>query len=62
MVVLPEVGSRRAEMVRLRGLLRPLRILADVLVYTEDQVRRWGSVPGTVVFEALSEGRVLYAA
>lgn len=49
-------------MVRLRGLLRPLRVLADVLVYSEEQVDEWGSIPGTVLFEALNEGRVLYAA
>ncbi len=61
-VVLPEVTSRLSEMVRLRGLLRPLRVLADVLVYSEEQVDEWGSVPGTVLFEALNEGRVLYAA
>lgn len=57
-VVLPEVTSRLSEMVRLRGLLRPLR----VLVYSEEQVDEWGSIPGTVLFEALNEGRVLYAA
>ncbi|MGH3755135.1 MAG: hypothetical protein ACRDRP_21075 [Pseudonocardiaceae bacterium] len=45
-----------------RGLLRPLRVLADVLVYSEEQVDEWGSIPGTVLFEALNEGRVLYAA
>lgn len=62
LVVLPKMSSRWAEMVRLRGLLRPLRVVADVLVYTDDQVTEWGDVPGTVVFEALHEGRVLYAA
>ncbi len=62
LVVLPEVDGRLAEMVRLRKLLRPLRITADVLVYTEEQMREWGAVPGTVVFEALREGRVLHGA
>lgn len=61
-VVLPEVAGRLAEMVRLRGLLRPLRVPADVLVYSEEQVCGWGSMPGTVLFEALHEGRTLYAA
>ena len=61
-VVLPEMTSRLAEMVRLRSLLRPLRVLADVLVYTEEQVQDWGTIPGTVLFEALHEGQLLYAA
>lgn len=61
-VVLPEVRNRLVEMVRLRAALRPLRVLADVLVYTDDQVEEWGEVRGTVLYDALHEGRVLYAA
>lgn len=61
-VVLPTVESRLAEMVRLRALLRPLRLLADVLVYSEEQVRTWGDVHGTVLYDALHDGHVLYAA
>lgn len=61
-VVLPTVESRLAEMVRLRALLRPLRLLADVLVYSEEQVRTRGDVHGTVLYDALHEGHVLYAA
>lgn len=60
-VVLPEAG-RLSEMVRLCGLLRLLRVLADVLVYGEEQVDEWGDIPGTVLFEALDEGRTVYAA
>jgi hypothetical protein len=30
-------------MVRLRRLLRPLRVPADVLVYSADEVSRWGA-------------------
>lgn len=62
LVVLPEVDGRLAEMVRLRKLLRPLRILADVLVYSEEQMAERGGVPGTVAFEALREGLVMHDA
>lgn len=62
LVVLPEVDGRLAEMVRLRKLLRPLRILADVLVYSEEQMAELGGVPGTVAFEALREGLVMHDA
>ncbi|MDN5750651.1 MAG: nucleotidyltransferase domain-containing protein, partial [Pseudonocardia sp.] len=61
-VVLPEVKSRWKEMVRLRAALRPLRVLADVVVYSEEQVQDRGNVRGTVLYEALHEGRVMYAA
>ena len=49
-------------MVRLRDALRPLRIPIDVLVATEEHLRDWGGVPGTVFHEALTEGRVVYDA
>lgn len=62
MVVLREIDGKFAEMNRLRALLRPLRIAADVLVTTEGQLEEWGAVPGTVQYDALHEGRVMYAA
>ena len=58
LVVEPEVGSRRAEMVRLRDALRPLRIPADVLVTSDADFREWRDAPGTVFYEAAREGRV----
>lgn len=61
-VVLPEVHARRTEMVRLREVLRPLPILVDVLVYSESEVDEWGHLPGTALYEALQEGRVVYDA
>ncbi|NLC56980.1 MAG: nucleotidyltransferase domain-containing protein [Armatimonadetes bacterium] len=62
LVVEKELPDRHAEMVRLRDALRPLRIPIDVLVATEEHLRDWGGVPGTVFHEALTEGRVVYDA
>jgi len=59
LVVLPEGVDRRSEMVRLRRALRPLRIPVDVVVVSERDVRDWGEVPGTLIWAALREGRVL---
>lgn len=61
-IVLPEVHGRRSEMVRLRDALRPLPILVDVLVYSESELEEWGHLPGTALYEALHEGRVVYEA
>ena len=36
-----------------------LRVPADVVVVTEEQVAKWGTVPGTAIHDALTEGRVL---
>ena len=55
LVVERVVDSRLEEMVCLRDALPPL----GVLVATEEHVREWGDVRGTMVNAALSEGRVL---
>ena len=62
LVVKRSLPDRHGEMVRLRHVLAPLRIPVDVLVASEEQMRQWGDVPGTVYHEALSEGKVLYDA
>jgi predicted nucleotidyltransferase len=59
LVVEPAVASKAQEMVRLRAALDPLHIAADVVVLTQAYVEEWGEVPGTLVHEALTEGRVL---
>ena len=46
-------------MVRLREALDPLRLAADVIVVTREYVEEWGEVPGTMLHDALTEGRVL---
>jgi predicted nucleotidyltransferase len=60
LVIEPVVENRAREMVRLRRALRPLRIPADVLVYSHDEVQLWGQQPGTALYWALKEGRVMH--
>lgn len=62
LIIEPEVKSRRAEMARLSRILRPLRIPADILVVSRRVFDEWARIPGTVIFEAAKEGRVLHAA
>jgi predicted nucleotidyltransferase len=59
LVIESEVPSRVEETVRLRDALDPLEIAADVIVMSSDHVKEWGSVPGTMLHAALTEGRVL---
>ncbi len=59
LVVEPSVASKAKEMVRLRAVLDPLRIAADVMVVPLDYVEEWGDVPGTLLHDALTEGRLL---
>ena len=57
-----EVRKRRAESARLRRELRSLEVALDVVVVSASHVDEWGDVPGTMVNEALRDGRVLVAA
>jgi hypothetical protein len=60
LVIESRVEDRAKEMVRLRRALRPLRVPADVLVYSVEDVTRWGDQPGSALYWALREGRVVY--
>lgn len=61
LVVEPEVTSRHEEMVRLARVLRPLEIPVDVLVISWKTFEEWSDTPGTVLFEAVQEGRIFHA-
>lgn len=62
LVVEDHVSDAAAEMVRLMRLLSPLRIPAEVLVVSQQDYARWSGTPGHVLFEAATEGKVLYEA
>jgi len=59
LVIEPNVQNRHAESVRLRRTLRGLGTPADVIVVSPEHVDEWAGVQGTVIHEALREGRVL---
>ncbi len=47
------------EMVRLRDALPPLGVPVDVIVMSDDLVRRRRDVPGSLVYTAMREGRLV---
>ena len=61
LVIEPRVSSPLAEMVRLRDVLRPLRVSADVLVTSREKFERLSTAPGTPYYDAANEGRVFNA-
>jgi uncharacterized protein len=61
LVIEPEVDERGRESVRLRSTLSGLDVAADVIVVSEESVREWRDVYGTVINSALREGRELAA-
>jgi uncharacterized protein len=62
MVIQPVVTDQVAEMVRLRQVIGPVGTGVDVLVYPEAEYERRSQVPGTLLYWARKEGRMLYAA
>ncbi len=59
LVIEPDAVDQIEESVRLRRTLDDLRVPADVMVVSADQVEEWGAVPSTMLHTALTEGRVL---
>jgi uncharacterized protein len=54
-----EVIDREAETARLRRELRGYEVSLDVIVIDARQAEEWKDVKGTVLYDALHEGRVL---
>jgi len=61
LVIEPEVENAAEESVRLRRTLRGLLFAADVIVASEQRVRDWRDVKGSLIHAALAEGRELAA-
>jgi predicted nucleotidyltransferase len=62
LVILPGSVNQAEEMVRLRMVLRDIPMPIDVVVYSADEVQRRRLLRGTMLYHALREGKVLYAA
>lgn len=62
LVVEPDLKSRRAEFVRLREALGAMGVPIDLIVVSTEHAERWGPVPGTLMHEALRDGRVIAGA
>lgn len=59
LVIEPEVDDAAHESARLRRTLSGMFFPADVIVVSEESVREWRDVYGTVINAAFDEGREL---
>lgn len=59
LVIEPEVEDHFGESVRLTRLVGELGVPADVVVASEDHVNEWGGLSGTMIHDALSEGKLV---
>lgn len=61
LVIEPDVENAARESVRLRRAIGDLVLAADVVVASEERVRRWRDVRRSLINVALAEGRELAA-
>jgi len=52
--------AQRQEAIRLRRLLRDFQIPIDIIVMGQSFAERYWDIPGSVLYPAFREGRVLY--
>lgn len=62
LVIESHVPSKIKEMARLREAIGDIGLAVDVLIFSESEVAEWGALPGTALYWALKEGKVLYEA
>ena len=60
LLIMPNGTNRRKTAVEAYKLLGALGISKDIVVVTEEDVEKYGELPGTVLEPALAEGKVLY--
>jgi predicted nucleotidyltransferase len=59
LVIEPAIEDRHREWVRLRRALGDIQVPVDLLVIDERRASRRANVPGTTVYHALRDGRVI---
>ena len=52
--------SQRKETARLRRLLREFKVPIDIVVFGQSFAERYWDIPGSVLYPAFREGKVLY--
>ncbi len=62
LVIEPRLPYKIKEMARLREAIGNIGMPVDIMVCSESEVSDWGGLPGTALYWALCEGKVLYQA
>jgi predicted nucleotidyltransferase len=60
LVVMPVEGSKRQQAVQIDLALEGIPIPIDLIVVTAEEVEKYRDITGTIIREALQEGKVLY--
>ncbi len=60
LVVMPVNGSKRQQAVQMDLALEGIPIPIDLIVVTPEEVQKYRDAAGTIIHEAVREGKVLY--
>jgi len=60
LVVMPVAGSKRQQAVQIDLAMEGVPIPIDLIVVTPEEVQKYREAAGTIIGEALREGKVLY--
>jgi predicted nucleotidyltransferase len=60
LLIMANGTHRRTAAVKAYRVLGSQGISKDIVVVTEDDIKKYGSLPGTVLQPALTEGKVMY--
>lgn len=60
LVVMPVEGSIREKRLEIRIALHQISMAKDIAVFTPEQVAKYKSIVGTILYPAYREGKVLY--
>lgn len=60
LVVMNVKNSKRQEAIKIDLLLEGIPLPTDVIVVTPEDIEKYRDCPGTIIREAVREGRVLY--
>jgi predicted nucleotidyltransferase len=60
LIIQADPVEQRQAAIRLRRLLRDFRVPMDIVVVGEAFAERYGDIPGSVLYPAFKEGRILY--
>ena len=60
MVVLNHIPNKHRATVEILTALRDVPVSKDIIVVTPEEIEREGDVIGTITYEALQEGKIMY--
>lgn len=60
LVIMAVKGSKRSKTVEMYRLLGGIGTSKDIILVTPEEIQRYQKIPGTIVYQALNEGKVLY--